>query len=160
MGKGLVERSTLTAIADAIREKTGSTAKMLPADMAGMIAAMSDGFNLMEGTVTLDGYVITEMPLGVVLPASDNYALIVAHNSAATFSKTSTYFVLGGAVLHAANNETAYFVSVSDFGTAVVPSAQAQCTLQAGNSEAILKINNQSSFEWHAGRYKWWYLYV
>lgn len=41
MAKGLVKDSTLTAIANAIREKTETTGTMLPSEMAAMIQGLS-----------------------------------------------------------------------------------------------------------------------
>lgn len=46
MPKGLIEQSTLTAIADAIRAKTETTDTMLPSEMAGLIEAISTGVEL------------------------------------------------------------------------------------------------------------------
>lgn len=43
MGKAFIQESTLTAIADAIRAKTGETAAMLPSAMAGAITNMQTG---------------------------------------------------------------------------------------------------------------------
>lgn len=43
--KGLIEKTTLQAIADAIREKTGETGLMLPSAMAAAIEAISTGAN-------------------------------------------------------------------------------------------------------------------
>ena len=43
MAKGLIEASVLTGIADAIREKDGTTAKMLASAMEGKIRAIKGG---------------------------------------------------------------------------------------------------------------------
>ena len=51
MAKGLVNDSTLTAIANAIREKTETTATMLPSEMAALIQGIT-GAKLTYGTVT------------------------------------------------------------------------------------------------------------
>lgn len=51
MAKGLVKDSTLTAIANAIREKTETTATMLPSEMAALIQGIT-GAKVTYGTVT------------------------------------------------------------------------------------------------------------
>ena len=51
MAKGLVKDSTLTAIANAIREKTETTATMLPSEMAALIQGIS-GAKVTYGAVT------------------------------------------------------------------------------------------------------------
>lgn len=51
MAKGLIKDSTLTAIANAIREKTETTATMLPSEMAALIQGIT-GAKVAYGTVT------------------------------------------------------------------------------------------------------------
>ena len=46
MSKGLITKTILSDIADAIRGKTGSTAQIKPSEMAGMIEAISGGGNV------------------------------------------------------------------------------------------------------------------
>ena len=53
MSEYLIQGDTLTAIADAIRSKTGDTAAMTAGDMAGLIEAISGGeYEVTHGTVT------------------------------------------------------------------------------------------------------------
>lgn len=66
--KGLIAKTTLQAIADAIREKTGETGLMLPSAMAAAIEAISTGANY--------AFSVTE-----VIPASETATLSgVAHS--------------------------------------------------------------------------------
>lgn len=51
MAKGLIKDSTLTAIANAIREKTETTATMLPSEMAALIQGIT-GAKVEYGTKT------------------------------------------------------------------------------------------------------------
>ena len=51
MANGLIKDSTLTAIANAIREKTETTATMLPSEMAALIQGIS-GAKVTYGAVT------------------------------------------------------------------------------------------------------------
>lgn len=51
MAKGFINDSTLTAIADAIRTKNGTTAKLLPSAMAAAISAL--GGQIATGTVSI-----------------------------------------------------------------------------------------------------------
>ena len=53
--KGWIGHSTLTAIANAIREKTGDTALLLPGAMAQAIGGISVGTKVYEGAVTAPG---------------------------------------------------------------------------------------------------------
>ena len=55
MAKGLVKDSTLTAIANAIREKTETTATMLPSEMAALIAGLTN-MKVAYGTETYTDY--------------------------------------------------------------------------------------------------------
>ena len=52
MAKGLIKDSTLTAIANAIREKTETTATMLPSEMAALIQGIT-GAKMTYGAQTL-----------------------------------------------------------------------------------------------------------
>lgn len=58
MAKGLIKDSTLTAIANAIREKTETTGTMLPSEMAALIQGIT-GAKVTYGTVTYTDYQIT-----------------------------------------------------------------------------------------------------
>ena len=55
MAKGLIKDSTLTAIANAIREKTETTATMLPSEMAALIQGIT-GAKFAWGSVTFSSY--------------------------------------------------------------------------------------------------------
>lgn len=57
--KGLISKSKLTAIGDAIRAKTGDTATMTPEQMAAAIANISGGGEIKQATGTLTGTTIT-----------------------------------------------------------------------------------------------------
>lgn len=72
--KGLIERSTLQAIANAIRAKTGETAQMLPANMAALISAISGS--------SFPNDVVTHLYVGTVVPTSNiwNGNLEINHN--------------------------------------------------------------------------------
>lgn len=72
--KGLIQRSTLQAIANAIRAKTGETAQMLPANMAGLISAISGS--------PFPSDVVTNLYVGTVVPTSNkwNGNLEINHN--------------------------------------------------------------------------------
>lgn len=72
--KGLIQRSTLQAIANAIREKTGETAQMLPANMAGLISAISGS--------PFPSDVVTNLYVGTVVPATNMIygSLEINHN--------------------------------------------------------------------------------
>lgn len=52
MAKGFINDSTLTDIADAIRAKLETSGRMLPSDMAGLIATIATGAQIATGTFT------------------------------------------------------------------------------------------------------------
>ncbi len=56
--KGLISKSALTAIADAIRTKTETSETMLPGEMADLISAIETGskVQVLYGTTTLSSY--------------------------------------------------------------------------------------------------------
>lgn len=53
MGKMFINDTTLSSIADAIREKGGTTDAMLPGEMAGKIQAISAGYAVKNGSFKL-----------------------------------------------------------------------------------------------------------
>lgn len=81
MAKGLINDSTLTAIADAIREKAKIADTMLPSEMAALIEGISGGTAL-KGWVQPTTNQGATLSLGVELPEADNFALIIYANSA------------------------------------------------------------------------------
>lgn len=97
--KGLVSKSALTAIADAIRSKTNSAETMLPSEMAALIESISgipDGINEIEVvTHTLSSIAVrfdvpcsfSERPFGYV--AYNN----VKANASASYDKQYTSFI-------------------------------------------------------------------
>lgn len=73
--KGLVSLSYMTDIGDAIREKTETTDKIVPADMAAMIRGI-EGREIFTGYITGTGSIST-YSLGVSLPVYDKYCFVV-----------------------------------------------------------------------------------
>lgn len=56
MGRGFIEDTTLTAIADAIREKAKTEARMKPSEMADLILGIRGGIWLGERSRALHVY--------------------------------------------------------------------------------------------------------
>ena len=83
MAEYLIQESTLTAIADAIRAKNESSEVIDPSDMATLIESISTG----GGGIALKGWVQpttsqgNTLSLGVELPEADNFILIIYSNS-------------------------------------------------------------------------------
>ena len=80
--KGLIEKSTLTAIADAIRAKLESSAEMLPSEMAAAIEAISTGAKIKKGSFTASS--VTSKAITHGLGEKPNYAVI--YNTSSSFS--------------------------------------------------------------------------
>lgn len=75
---GLVNASTLHAIAEAIRAKTETTDKILPADMAGLIEGIEAGSaQVVTGELTVSTQTQSPINLGASLPITDNYAFVI-----------------------------------------------------------------------------------
>lgn len=104
---GLVSSETLTAIADAIRAKTGTTDKILPANMAAMIEAMAAGANVHWGTVvpTISG---PALYLGVELPTYAHYGVFALPTSGTRS---------GGFTLNTADGVTGAAIGMSEVNT-------------------------------------------
>lgn len=70
MAKGLINNSTLTDIANAIRAKMGTSDAMLPSEMASLIQSISVGYKVAWGSFTPSGSYTTTVTithnLGVV----------------------------------------------------------------------------------------------
>lgn len=78
MAKMLINDSTLTAIADAIRAKGGTSAEMLPGEMAALIEAIKTSTaNASTGTFTPSGAQVYSASLGKTLKLNGNYCLII-----------------------------------------------------------------------------------
>ena len=122
MGKGLISGAKLTAIADAIRSKTGGTAALTPDAMAAAVAGISTGTPVAAGTFTpanknLKSYPITVSGLGftpsrVVIwqtygtPATNNSEVrrsLIIRDSANTSTR--------GCLMITANNDTGEYVT-------------------------------------------------
>lgn len=78
MAKGLIKRSTLTAIADAIRAKTGSADTILPADMAAMIEGIIAGGAIAGTFIVASSAAGAAHSLGRSLPEYADYCFIFA----------------------------------------------------------------------------------
>lgn len=71
MAQGLINDSTLTGIAEAIRAKLNSGDTMLPGEMAALIESIAGGTALSGSVVGTNSS--KTLNLGVSLPTSDNY---------------------------------------------------------------------------------------
>ena len=81
--KGLVSKSALTAIADAIRAKTETSETMLPGEMAALIEAIkTSNAKASTGTFTPSGSQVYTVSLGKALDLSGNYCLIIIRTAA------------------------------------------------------------------------------
>lgn len=81
----LVNDSTMTEIADAIREKDGSTAQMLPSEMAGKIQDISTGIEIPNPIVA------GEIPIFAVCLSRNNVGSYVTDLIGVTIKQSGTY---------------------------------------------------------------------
>ena len=75
MAKGLINESTLTAIADSIRAQTGTADGILPADMPAMIRGI--GRPIYTGFIGGTGETSATYSLGASLPVYENYSFLL-----------------------------------------------------------------------------------
>lgn len=98
MAKGLIEDSTLTAIAGAIRTKTNTTDTMTPSEMAAKIAGITGTSKMTYGSQTIPTYATThdtmtiEHYLGVV--PNVIYICLAGDNSLTTLNRIMLSVVL------------------------------------------------------------------
>lgn len=86
MAKGLVKDSTLTAIANAIREKTETTATMLPSEMAALIQGIN-GAKFAWGAKTISSSATTSTTITHDLGQTPNFILFALAGSTQYSSK-------------------------------------------------------------------------
>lgn len=98
MAKMLINDSTLTAIADAIRAKGGTSAAMIPGEMAALIEAISTGVELPSW--------ITDMEFATGSLSAEGSNLTVPTSR----GKVPTYFLLGTKTRTATSQDTEVMV--------------------------------------------------
>ena len=148
---GLVNASTLHAIAEAIRAKTETTDKILPADMAAMIEAItaSSGINFLNGSFTPSGGGTTAN-LGATLPDSDNYVFVVRQTS---ISYTARAYTLLWAMIVCVDGELTRSSMWLEYAS----------SLGVYKDKFTVAINgdtmSQTGGAMFAGAHEWWYAY-
>lgn len=142
MAKGLIKDSTLTAIADAIREKTETTDKILPTNMAGLIESIG-GRTIYSGSFLGAGENVAH-PLGVSLPTFENYTFFIVPRNA----KWGT-------------NEYNYFCGrKSVYGTITIDYLRTQASVVSGYWNIDFEngtIQNDYFQPAEGAQYDWWY---
>lgn len=156
MAKGLIERATLTAIADKIRAKTRTTTKMSPGDMAEMIESISNEVH--SGSYTLVGNVNHQFNLGVSLPRYSSYIFMTYKMSGWADNHGGYNLVENGVVTEgmmaswsSSNGTEVYVVGSSDAANA----AKAVITIDFDAGIISSPALNGSSGTWN-----WWYFEV
>lgn len=157
MAKGLINDSTLTAIADAIRAKNGSEDTMLPSEMAGLIEAIeSGGVEAYMGTVSggLNSSYrphVVSVSLGTVLPESENYLFVIFGDSTYNNSYVLTVHTIyknGGETL-----SSRYFVRYKSSSSTSINTGESDTGLEL--STGIYSTPNKSPYLY--GKYYWFY---
>lgn len=96
MAKYSIEGSTLTNIADAIRAKTGSTAKITPETMGEAVNGIQTGASIDTCSITLSGYKVGSSYVGYVATCFvDGKIVVKSATEIATPSVTITDIVCG-----------------------------------------------------------------
>lgn len=154
MAQGFIEDTTLTAIADAIRAKGGTSAEMLPNKMAELISGIkTSNATRKTGTFTPSSTTKT-VSLGVSLDLSSNYCLFII----ATDTDSSLWFH-GGYTCMWNGSKTSISVH-SDNNTDVSPTATNWTLTASGNvtlPEKVVASNNQNQFNARC-QYQWLFI--
>jgi hypothetical protein len=145
MAKGFISDTTLTAIADAIREKTGSTEQMMPGEMADLIRSIAgDGVLIKAGTFQV---------------ASDQQSVTIEHGlgkvpAFAIVGRTSTGGTLTKAVLYVmrADGSTTTTKSLGYYNGSL---ATGQCAVEWTNAGVKFKCDGTGNMVFAKSNYFW-----
>ena len=160
MAKGLIEHSTLTAIADAIRAKGNTSDGILPSNMANAITALSNVY-MVTGTSTAANqqYDDAIMALGVMLPDSSNYTFIAGlyetgSGTGSDLNKGDAYFML----LRNTPDGTVNQVTGAADGGSVPAAKVTQNALRFDTASGSTRV--RSTVKVMPGKQYWWcYIY-
>lgn len=97
MAKGLITEATLTGIADAIREKAGTSAAMRPDEMAALIQSISGGGKVAWGSFTPTGSYTSSVDITHNLGVVPNLIVIFVAKSITATSRMVALHVMPGA---------------------------------------------------------------
>lgn len=159
---GFMSSQTMTAIGDLIREKEGTSDRIIPANMEPRLRAIIENavenanveFQTLEGTVTLNTSV-TGTDLGVTLPESDSYVLVVYRSSRQTTTNPGTVIIVEWKLGQELNSLDMYFSSAG-ITSAQLTDVTAIYPSDSGNGTKV--VANHSFGK--AVELSWRYMYV
>lgn len=155
MAKGLINESTLTAIADAIRAKTETTDAILPADMAGLIEGITVDAGIMSGTFSTSGK-SNSAALGVTLPESDNHLFFCTDT--VTISQYPGTPRPIHCIMHVNLNGVGYSVAWVVKSSSTDNPTYSTGGLVSFSGDTVVTLNG---YDFYGNRtYDWWYTYV
>lgn len=160
-GAGFILPETMHSLADAIRAKTETSAKMLPAEMAAMIEGLGGSFETVTGSFTLTNGLGGPVSLGTTLPEADNYFFLVAVSDRVTLKNSTTYYLLCGAIVCVDGTVTR--PSVWSFYSSSKYTAALNWESLSLSGNNTLTWNSEGRFEGYlfsGAKYDWWYVYV
>ena len=111
MAKGLITQATLTGIADAIREKTGTSAAMRPGEMAALIQSISGGAKVAWGSFTPRLSTTTSVDITHNLGVVPNLIAIFIKDNLQTKNRVAVLSLIPGAT----NINEGYFSSSTNW---------------------------------------------
>lgn len=157
MAKGLIEHSTMTSIADAIRAKTETTNKILPVNMAELITAIeteTGGSEVMSGSFTLTSAALVAA-LGATLPSSDDYVFVCAATKCPPYAGHDTTYIIYHVLAKVQGVTITFGMKTSNYSnTSDSP---------VYNTDSILLTDSQVESNnnlFDTKTYNWWYVYV
>lgn len=106
MAKYVIDGSTLTSIADAIREKAGASGVIVPEQMAAVIAGIvsGGGAEMLYGTYTTEAYQGKTVTLGVTFPDKENHIIVILPHYS---TDTGNYKVIMACAIYSGGTFTA-----------------------------------------------------
>lgn len=177
MAEYLIQESTLTAIADAIRAKNESSEAILPSEMAGLIEGLSSGgCNFISGTfignqktIVVGNAPTYQVSLGMELPESDNFCLVVFFLSETEVISIPTDSIIAQVIKNVNGTMVNYSLKArghSSSTAAYTTIADAyELAISDTDGTSILKSKIQENgytkgLKWVNGKtYEWWYCY-
>lgn len=170
MAKGLIKDSTLTAIADLIREKEETTEGILPADMEPRLRALLEAgsFNVMSGSATPSANTET-LNLGATLPESDNYLFIciaeifAANSTLSVSTNLYTHYIRRAVVINkdgTKSGETSRTLYQGSGTTEYSSWTDTNFGILSGDSVSVADEDNYIYRFRQSVVYRWWYAYV
>lgn len=167
MAEYFIDDATLTAIANAIRGKNGSSSKYTPAQMATAIAAISGGggglpsgiAKIAEGTYTVaSDFTTTTQTVTHNLGVVPDFLIIWKDGSNVATTYSMLWAMRSSRMPYRSSSYTSFMCYHGNSTTSTTLTNSNNANYGIGNSPTATTFNLQSastSYYWRAGTYRW-----